>query len=374
MDFYAFLGLGMQKNNDRPKLRTVDESPEEVVVLLDGRTTVETGKFRGPEEIVRLEAKDRSELKFRTNEPRFEEWVERESVTFEDEWNTEKTKQDSTHAPHRYRFFWISTGLILLSAIGWLVWDIFQQKDSNLSKLVHPKISQEGEDQSGREAMRTISTIEDVVRQFYRANSVEEMSKHVRHAERVRPLMEEYYSKNPMKASSAVARMVDMNPLTIENQGGFWVVMAHLESGLDDKLVVQANNSREAKVDWETYVCWQPMEWDRFVKERPEGYRGDFRVYVERDQFYNYEFADSEKYQAYRITSLNSEEVMFGYAPRNGQVFQLMDDLFARNNNHRVPMLLRLYLKEGLKSRSGVLIDEVVATQWLLVESPEVKK
>jgi hypothetical protein len=374
MDFYAFLGLRMQKNNDRPKLRTVDESPEELIVLLDGRPTVETGKFRGHEEIVRLEAKDWGELKFRTHEPKFEEWVEQESVAFEDAWNTKKAKQDSPHAPHRYRFFWISTGLILLAAIGWLVWDIFQQKDSKLSKLLAPKISQEGEDQLGREAMRTISTIEEVVRQFYRANSVEEMSKHVRHAERVRLLMEEYYSKNPMKASSEVARMVDMNPVTIENQGGFWVVMAHLESGLDDKLVVEVNSPRDAKVDWETYICWQPMEWDRFVKERPEGYRGNFRVYVERDQFYNFEFADSEKYQAYRITTLNSQEVMFGYAPRNGQVFQVMDNLVARNNNQKVPMLLRFHLKEGLKSRSGVLIDEVVATQWLLAESPEVKK
>lgn len=374
MDFYAFLGLRMQKNNDRPKLRTVDESPEEVIVLLDGRPAGETGKFRGHEEIVRLEAKDRGELKFRTHEPKFEEWVERENVVFEDEWNTEKTKQNSTHAPRRYRFFWISTGLILLSAVGWLVWDVFQQKDSDLSTQVDPKISQKPEDQSGREAMRTISTIEEVVRQFYRSSSVEEMSKHVRHAERVRPLMEEYYSKNPMKASFEVARMVDMNPVTIENQGGFWVVMAHLESGLHDKLVIEANNPRDAKVDWETYVCWQPMEWDRFVKERPEGYRGDFRVYVEQDQFYNFEFADSEKYQAYRITALNSQEVMFGYAPRNGQVFQVMDNLLARNNNQKVPMLLRLHLKEGLKSRSGVLIDEVVATQWLLAESPEVKK
>jgi hypothetical protein len=374
MDFYAFLGLRMQKNNDRPKLRTVDESPEELIVLLDGRPTVEAGKFWGHEEIVRLEAKDRGDLKFRTHEPKFEEWVEQESVAFEDAWNTEKVKQDSPHATHRYRFFRISTGLILLSAIGWLVWDIFQQKDSKLSKLVAPKISQEGEDQSGREAMRTISTIEEVVRQFYRSSSVEEMLKHVRHAERVRLLMEEYYSKNPMKASSEVALTVDMNPLTIEKRAGFWVVLITLDSGLDGKLVVEVNTPRDAKVDWETFVCWQPMEWDRFVKDRPEGYRGDFRVFVERDQFYNYEFADSEKYQAYRITALNSQEVMFGYAPRNGEIYQVIDQLLTRNNNQKVPMLLRLHLKEGLKSKSGVVIDGIVAKQWLLVESPEVKK
>jgi hypothetical protein len=139
-------------------------------------------------------------------------------------------------------------------------------------------------------------------------------------------------------------------------------------------LVVEVNNPRDAKVDWETYVCWQPMEWDRFVKDRPEGYRGDFRVFVERDQFYNYEFADSEKYQAYRITALNSQEVMFGYAPRNGEIYQVIDQLLTRNNNQKVPMLLRLHLKEGLKSKSGVVIDGIVAKQWLLVESPEVKK
>jgi hypothetical protein len=152
------------------------------------------------------------------------------------------------------------------------------------------------------------------------------------------------------------------------------VVLITLDSGLEGKLVVEVNNPRDAKVDWETFVCWQPMEWDRFVKDRPEGYRGDFRVFVERDQFYNYEFADSEKYQAYRITALNSQEVMFGYAPRNGEIYQVIDQLLTRNNNQKVPMLLRLHLKEGLKSKSGVVIDGIVAKQWLLVESPEVKK
>ncbi len=371
MDFSAFLGLRMQKNNDRPKLRTVDESPEEVILLLEGQPAVETAKPRGNEEIVRLEAKDRGDLKFRTHEPKFEEWVEQESVTFEDEWNSGKAEKSP---PRRSRYFWIYTGLILALAVGWLFWDINQITDSELAKRVEKGISHEPGDQSGGEAMRTISTIEEVVRQFYRSTSVDEMLKHVRHAERVRPLMEDYYSKNPMKASSEVALTVDMNPLTIEKRAGFWVVLITLDSGLDGKLVVEVNTPRDAKVDWETYVCWQPMEWDRFVKDRPEGYRGDFRVFVERDQFYNYEFADSEKYQAYRITALNSQEVMFGYAPRNGEIYQVIDQLLTRNNNQKVPMLLRLHLKEGLKSKSGVVIDGIVAKQWLLVESPEVKK
>jgi len=37
-------------------------------------------------------------------------------------------------------------------------------------------------------------------------------------------------------------------------------------------------------------------------------------------------------------------------------------------------MLLRLNLQEGLQSKSGVLIEDVVAPRWLIINSREVKK
>ncbi len=361
MDFSAFLGQPMQKKDDQPKLRTVDESPEGEVSPLNGQPMGEN------EEKVRLEVKDRSELKFRTNEPKIEEWVGQEDATLEDEWNTHKE-------PMRlHKGFWIPIALIFAAAIAWLVFEISNLKQQQITTQADTVSEKEREHQAQRDALQTIATIKEAVRQFYGAKSVDEMLKYVRHSERVSPMMVDYYSKNPVNASEVVSYL-DMNPLTIGSSGGFWVVLTKLSSGVDGKLVVEVTSPTDAKVDWETHVCAQPMDWERFVKDRPVGYRGDFRVYVVREDFYNYEFADSKTYQAYRLTTLNSYEVMYGYVPRNTQSFRVMEELLAQNGNQKVPVMLRLYLQEGLQSKSGVLIEEIVAPRWLLVNSSEVKK
>ncbi|MES2981406.1 MAG: hypothetical protein V4727_03750 [Verrucomicrobiota bacterium] len=361
MDFSAFLGSPMQKKDDQPKLRTVDEIPEEEVSPLDGQP------MGTNEEKVRLEVKDRSELKFRTHEPKLEEWAGQEDATLEDEWNTHKE-------PTRVHMgFWISIGLIFLAGIGWLVFEITHLKKQQITAKADIVSEKEREEQAERDALQTIATIKDAVRQFYGAKSVDEMSKYVRETKRVRPMMLGFYSKNPIVASEVVT-FVDMNPLTIGSRGGFWVVLTKLSSGVDGKLVVEVNSPTDAKVDWETHVCAQPMDWERFVKDRPAGYRGDFRVYVEREDFYNYEFADSEKYQAFKLTALNSYEAIHGYALRDEQTFRVIDELLTQNKNQKVPVMLRLYLQEGLQSKSGVLIEEIVAPRWLLMNSPEVKK
>jgi hypothetical protein len=103
------------------------------------------------------------------------------------------------------------------------------------------------------------------------------------------------------------------------------------------------------------------MNWDQVVKSRPAPYRGDFRVYVALDSFYNYEFEDSDKYQSFKLTALNSEEVIHGYVVRGSEAFRVIELSLKQNGNKKVPMLLRLNLQEGLQSKSGVLIEDVVA-------------
>lgn len=120
MDFSAFLGLPMQKNNDQPKLRIVDESSEWVNLPSDPQLMDDVDKLGSDEKAVRLEAKDRSELKFRTYETKLEEWVDQEDVTLEDGWNANRVPTG------RYKRIWIAIGLILFLGIGWMVLILFR--------------------------------------------------------------------------------------------------------------------------------------------------------------------------------------------------------------------------------------------------------
>ena len=309
-------------------------------------------------------------MKFRSHEPKLEEFLGPQDVTLEDEWNTTPARPVPTRLS---KGFWISIAVIVLAGLGWLGFEISRLKQQEKVVMIDTQSLLEKEEQSEIDARQTIATIQDVVRKFYASGSADEMLQHVRHADRVGETLRKYYTDRPIKPVEVTA-VVDMNPLTIGTSGGFWVVLTKLSSGEDGKLVVEVKSPTDAKADWETHVCAQPMEWDRFVKDRPAGYRGDFRVYAELENFYNYEFADSNKYQAYKLTTLGSDEVIYGYALREGQAFRAIDESLMQNQIKKVPLLLRLHLQEGLQSKSGVLIEEVVAPRWLLVESPEVKK
>ncbi len=360
MDFSAFLGSPMRKKDDKPNLRTVDESPEGEVLRLKGQPVAEN------EEKVRLDIKEKSELKFKTHEPKLDAWERQDDVTLEDDWNIQK------QPAKLHKGFWIAIGVVLLAGTCWLAVEIFGPRKQEQKLIIETQILLEREKQAEIDARQTIDTIEEVARKFHASSSTDEMLKYVRHPDRVSPSLKEYYSKNPMKGSEVVS-VVDMNPLTLGRRGGFWVVLSKLSSGIDGKLVVEVNSPTDAKVDWETHVCAQPMEWERFVKDRPAGYRGDFRVFVELDNFYNYEFADEKKYQAFKLSTLNSSEALYGYATRDGKAFRELVELIKKNSNQKLPLMLRLHLQEGLQSKDGVLIEQIVSPRWLLIDSPEVK-
>jgi hypothetical protein len=365
MDFSAFLGSPMQKKDDSTIIQPSDDGLEGEFLSSNDQPMGEN------EEIVRLEGRDRSELKFRTHEPKLEERPNQDDVTLEDEWNTPVVEKASVPL---HKGFWILIGVILLAGMGWLAYEVSQLKRQEKVKVVSTAQNfTKTEEQSEIEARQTITTIHETVRKFYASSSVDEMLQHVRHADRVAESMKKHYADHPLSAAEVI-EFRDMTPLTIGSNGGFWVVLTRLDTGMDGKLVVEVYSPTDVKVDWETFVCAQPMKWDQFVKTRPAGYRGDFRVYAALDSFYNYEFEDSDKYQSFKLTALNSDEALYGYVVRDSEAFRVIESSLKQNGNQKVPMLLRLYLQEGLQSKSGVLIEDVVAPRWLIANSPEVKK
>lgn len=364
MDFSAFLVLPMQKNDNQPDLRASDDLSVGAELPVDSNFPPEQATT---EEKIRLEVKDRSHLRYKTHDAKLEERVEPENVSLEDEWSIEKEPNRS------YRMLWISVAVIVAATIGWAWYEISELKRQKRITIEEAKTLREIEEQAERDAWQTIQTIRGVAKEFFASDSLDAMLRSVRQIERVRPMMEKYYADKTIQPQEVV-RFLELAPLTIPSSGDFWIVAAEMVSGKIDRLVIEVKSPVEAKVDWETFVCAQPLDWEIFVKERPDGYRGDFRVYAENDTFYNYEFADSEKYQSYKITTINSREVIYGYAPRDGKAYQTLARLLNQKTHPKVPVILRLHLPEGLHSKNGVLIEEVVAPRWLLVEDPQKAK
>lgn len=150
----------------------------------------------------------------------------------------------------------------------------------------------------------------------------------------------------------------------------FWVVRAEVEDGAPENLLLEQIGEADAKVDWETHVCHQPIPWDRYVNERPAGVSMDFRVWAVRDTHFSHEFSDSGRWLCFRLTAKDSDEYLFGYAPADSEVAKVLDTYCAGAPKNLATVILRLHIPESSASPRGVVIEKMVEPRWIHVKDP----
>lgn len=365
----------MAKEPEKVELRLVDEdtSPDTSYVRL-GKNAVEIVVDLPPVRLGaaispgRPVAAARMELKTRSNEPDVRSLIDMDIPSLSDPWEKKATEG------RKFQWGWVTVIACLFGAA--IIWSLVnvnrgeeQRKDSNqdaLAILEKDKLEE-------IEAIALIDTLDRVVRDFFDARSVDEMLRFVRHPERVRPLMEKYYGDKAPEPKR-VLEVLSLEPFTIDKRANFWMVSCELKDQVQSHVLLEAFSEKDAKVDWETFVCHQPMAWDEFARMRPGDYTGDFRVYAQKDNFHSHEFADSDVYDCYRLTALNSEETLYGYVERNSALASQMAELTADRPSSPLPLILRLHLPDGLNSSRGLHVRELVSPRWLFVENPEIKK
>ncbi|MFC7336506.1 hypothetical protein ACFQY0_04890 [Haloferula chungangensis] len=217
------------------------------------------------------------------------------------------------------------------------------------------------------EAVALVESIEETLSHYLAAESLAELAPLVRDHERVKPLMVDWYSRHAMEPRKFEGLGV-FQPLDLEGRL-FWLVSCMIEGGDSETILVEQTEDGQVFVDWETQVCYQPMEWNDFVKKRPEGESIDFRVYAQWDWagFYSHEFSDEEKWSVYRLWTLGSEEYLFGYAPKGSELDKELIHLIRTNRGRPVALHLGLRIPEGSTSPRGVLIEKVISGRWATV-------
>jgi hypothetical protein len=371
MGISAFLSAPMAKEKDKIELKPVDEDAEVKLrfVRLHKDASEEVEELP-PVKVgviptnARLEASSKDDLKIRSNEPDVGSLIERDMPVAEEPW------EDEMNSEAKVPWGWVAVvACIFTVAISWSLINL-NNGEENSGALVKESISaREKEIEEEMDAVILIGALEGAVRGFFDARSIEEKLLHVRQPERVQPLMERFYADSVPEPVRVVS-IVGMDPLTIDRHASFWMVVCELEGGVERQLLVEAISEKEAKVDWETFVCYQPMGWDEFASKRPGGYTGDFRVYVEKDHFYSHEFSDSAALESYRLTALNGEAVLFGYVPRGAEFARQISELIDGQGSGSAPMILRLHVPQDVQSPRGVVIREMVNPRWVFLEPP----
>jgi hypothetical protein len=371
MGISALLSLPMAKEKEKAKLRPVDEEAEarkryvrlgkDVAEELEDLPPVRVGPAYFE---ARLNPVARDEMKIRQSDPDVSSLIEREIPVTDEPW--EGPPAEATGFP----WGWVAVvASVFGGAIIWSLLSVTGAEEQRKDLTKETLTLMEREEREEMEAAALIGTLERVAREFLDSRSVEEMSGYVRHSGRVAPLMERYYAERGL-SPLRVVNVLSLDPLTIERRANFWMVSCELRGGKTTQMLLEAVSETEAKVDWETFVCYQPMDWDVFTKKRPGGYTGDFRVYAEVDHFHSHEFVDSEKYDCYRLTVLGGLEALYGYVSKSSSHAPQIAELVAASGGRPVPMILSLHLPEGLDSPRGVIVERLVNPRWLYVENP----
>ena len=243
-------------------------------------------------------------------------------------------------------------------------------EDSDAWSLSEGPIGKVAEARQRVVAKATYEELEEMLRAYFEAESWEEKSQFVRHPKRVKPLMADYYSRNkllPRKYESVSEFLV----LSLDRLP-FTAMTVEFFDGSEAVAVMSEMTGEGPKIDWESQVAYQPMEFNELVNSRPSEAM-DFRVYAARDHYFAYEFKDETKWLCFKLTTRNSEEYLFGYLPAKSDLAVSFRKLMGSEIDFsRVmkPLILRLRFPEGGKGPRSVLIEDVISDRWAYTKDP----
>lgn len=367
----------MARDGKRFELKTVSEEAEALppVIRLESEETLmrEKPASKGADAdeakvSQRLDIPDRDDSKIRTHEPGIETLIEPTTAdpnALEQDWGAKAAEHK--HIP----WGWFALiGLMLAAAVIWSLTRV-QQADGKAEQIqIETQAAILNDELEDEEAGKLVDRIRGTITRFFEAQSIDDLLECTRQPERVRSLMKIHHKDSPIHIDS-LKEIRSLQPITLDQRGNFWIASVSLQDGRSRNMILEVMPTGEVLVDWETFVCYQPMQWEEFVKSRPEGTSLDFRVYIQPDNFFSHEFADADQWNSYRITTLHSDEALFGYAQKSSEIATGLQDLLRSNRGRRTSVILRLGIPEGLKSRSGVVIEKFVSPRWLYVDPPD---
>lgn len=360
---------GMKEHSGKkPKIRVVDDGPSggDVVRLGTSEEVVRLGE-KGAEPVdnailQRLEVATTAGIEARdvTVEEILDQDGEVESPDgpLEESWGGEGKRWMAVP----WGWF-VAIGLICVGLAVWSLRHIFQHRHESRLAMERATRAIEEDRRRDEQAESLYQRLEQAVTNYLASSSVEDRLRHVRNPERVAPLMRDWYREQPLEPEEII-NLGAFTPVTLD-KGSFWVVAVETLSG-GRKLLVEQTREDDGRVDWEMDVCYQPMDWDRFVNESPEG-KFEFRVLVRADNFYVYEFQNQAEYRSFRLTTLGSEEHLYGYVPRGSVTDERILSLLGKRLR-TAPMILELEFLPDVKARRSVVISDVVSATWWVSE------
>ena len=118
------------------------------------------------------------------------------------------------------------------------------------------------------------------------------------------------------------------------------------------------------KLDWESFVHYEPVPWARFVTDRTDmEVAAPFRVVCEIDDYFNFAYDDPARYVNVRIMHPASDDVYWGYANRQSETGQSLVRLTSNRRKARVTLDLRRNVNDH---PTQLWIEGISSESWLV--------
>ncbi len=205
--------------------------------------------------------------------------------------------------------------------------------------------------------------IEKLIKEFFESTRVAEILPIVRDARRVRPLMEEYYERNPIK--QRYLRGISWIMPIDEPGYRFAFVEAMFDNSLPLHVVVEETPAGFV-LDWESSVQYSEMDWKQFIHDRPDQPKM-FRVIASKPEGTPDDPADGQITMLQLRHPHESGAINARFDAKNVRFAPLIKQM-KLNNWKDVPVTLRLYFPDTNAVNNEVQISGVMGKGWLNLE------
>ncbi len=204
---------------------------------------------------------------------------------------------------------------------------------------------------------RTLAATEEVAKRFLAAKSADEMLPIVRHRAVTEPRLRDWYRRQPPQGEM----FRDFGTKGGMVPSGKLVAITLEMDDFSTREMVFEQTPDGFLFDWESWVGWSEIPWEEFLRARPTTPK-EFRVTVQRGEYYNFGFADDGKYQCYVLTAPYRDDLLFGYVARGSA---LDEELNAGCAGDKSAWVLQLAYPPDAKAANQVIIAKILAKGWV---------
>ena len=259
-------------------------------------------------------------------------------------------------------------GFLALLGVGLYLATNESGRSSNKQLQEQVQASRETSEKERQEARALLASLSEVIQNYTSAQTVAEKFAYSRQTETTEERMQEWYQTHDLKPMTG-AKIFSQYTLPIENHS-FTVVTASFNEVSSKIFLVEVNNDLSVRVDWESDVCYQPVQIAEYIETKPKA-PVSLRVFAKPDNFYLYEFSDSDKYQCLCLNFRDSEEILYGYIERGTPHSRRLGEHFNKTqkmSQKPAPLILTVKFLPDSRSERGVLITDFVAPRWANIE------